>query len=112
MAASLATLEVLEKKDAPTQLRAMGLRFREGVAEQAKRYGIGIRQSGPPQMPTLLFDGDQNWEKGSRFTAEALRHGAYLHPKHNMFFSLAHTERDVDVLLEATDRAFKAIATM
>lgn len=112
MAASLATLEVLEKEDAPTHLTAMGIRFREGVAEQAKRHGVGIRQSGPPQMPTLLFDGDQNWEKGSRFTVEALRHGAYLHPKHNMFFSLAHKERDVDFALEATDRAFKAIATM
>jgi glutamate-1-semialdehyde 2,1-aminomutase len=112
MAASLATLEVLEKEDAPTRLRAMGLRFREGVAEQAKRHEIGIRQSGPPQMPTLLFDGDTNWEKGSRFTVEALRHGAYLHPKHNMFFSLAHTERDVDLVLEATEKAFEAVAAM
>jgi glutamate-1-semialdehyde 2,1-aminomutase len=112
MAASLATLEVLEKEDAPTRMRAMGLRFREGVAEQAKRHGVGIRQSGPPQLPTILFDGDQNWEKGSRFTLEALRHGAYLHPKHNMFFSLAHKERDVDFVLEATEKAFKAIATM
>jgi glutamate-1-semialdehyde 2,1-aminomutase len=44
------------------------------------------------------------------FAAEALRRGVYLHPKHNMFLSLAHTERDVDQALQATDAAFERVA--
>ena len=51
-----------------------------------------------------------DFAKGTLFCAEALAHGAYLHPRHNMFLSLAHTEEDIDRALVATDRAFAAVA--
>ena len=69
-----------------------------------------VRQSGPAAMPLILFDDDAGFEKGMLFTAEALQRGAYLHPRHNMFFSLAHTERDVDLALQATDAGFARVA--
>ncbi len=109
MAAALATLHVLERDDGPRHMREMGLRLREGLAAQAAAAGVGIRQSGPPQMPTLLFDGDADFAKGERFTAEALKRGVYLHPRHNMFLSMAHTPADIDVALEATKAAFAAM---
>ena len=58
MAAALATLDVLESVDGPAHMRAMGQRLRDGIAAQAAEFGIGVRQSGPPQMPTVLFDDD------------------------------------------------------
>ena len=61
-------------------------------------------------MPTLLFKNDPEWRRGHAFCAEALRHGAYLHPKHNMFLSCAHTEADIDQVLEAADAAFRHVA--
>ncbi|WP_425069273.1 hypothetical protein [Reyranella sp.] len=39
-----------------------------------------------------------------------LKHGAHLHPRHNMFLSTAHTEADIDFALEATRKAFEALA--
>ena len=93
-------------------MRAMGQRLRDGLAAQAKRHGVGIRQSGPPQMPTVLFDDDPEFVKGSRFVTEALMRGVYLHPKHNMFLSLAHTADDIDLALEVTDAAFAAVAKL
>lgn len=111
MAAALATLDVLESVDGPKHMRAMGQRLRDGIATQAAEFGIGVRQSGPPQMPTVLFDDDPDCEKGNRFTLEALQHGAYLHPRHNMFLSTAHTEADIDAALEATRAGFKALAS-
>ena len=111
MAAALATLDVLESTDGPTHMRAMGQRLRDGIAAQAAEFGIGVRQSGPPQMPTVLFDDDPDCEKGNRFTLEALKHGAYLHPRHNMFLSTAHTAADIDFALEATRAGFKALAS-
>lgn len=111
MAAALATLDVLESVDGPARMRAMGQRLRDGIAAQAAEFGIGVRQSGPPQMPTVLFDDDPDCEKGNRFTLEALKHGAYLHPRHNMFLSTAHTEADIDFGLEATRAGFKALAS-
>jgi len=110
MAASLATLDVLERENAPARLSAMGERFREGLARQARAVGLGIRQSGPPQMPTVLFDDDPDFAKGERFCIEALARGVYLHPKHNMFLSLAHGEAEIDEALQATQGAFEALA--
>ncbi|MFZ9407038.1 MAG: aminotransferase class III-fold pyridoxal phosphate-dependent enzyme [Burkholderiaceae bacterium] len=110
MAASLATLGVLERENGPARLQALGERFRQGLATQAKAVGLNIRQSGPAQMPTVLFDDDADFARGERFCMEALQRGVYLHPKHNMFLSLAHTESDIDEALQATQGAFEALA--
>jgi glutamate-1-semialdehyde 2,1-aminomutase len=112
MAAALATLDVLQAENGPEHMRQMGQRLRDGIAAQAARHGIGIRQSGPPQMPTILFEDDADYAKGSRFVQEALKRGVYLHPKHNMFLSLAHTAADIDAALAVTDEAFRGVAKL
>jgi glutamate-1-semialdehyde 2,1-aminomutase len=110
MAAAVATLTELRRVDGPARMRALGQRLRDGVAERAARHGLWIDQSGPPQMPTILFADDPEWKRGFAFCAEALRHGAYLHPKHNMFLSCAHTEADIDRVLDAVDAGFRHVA--
>ena len=110
MAAALATLRKLQAVDGIAHMRAMGQRLREGLAQQAAAHGFAIRQSGPPQMPLMLFEDDPGAELGARFCALALARGVYLHPKHNMFLSVAHQAADIDLALEATDRAFAALA--
>ena len=65
-----------------------------------------IRQSGPVQMPLLLFEDDPEFKKAAHFTGEAAKRGAYLHPWHNMFLSAAHREADIREALEITDIAF------
>lgn len=110
MAAALATLDVLERDDGPARMARAGQRLRDGLAAQARRHGVGLRQSGPPQMPMLLFDGDTAFERGLLFCDVALRHGAYLHPRHNLFLSLAHRDEDIDAALAATEVAMAAVA--
>jgi glutamate-1-semialdehyde 2,1-aminomutase len=112
MAAALATLDVLEAESGPEHMRQMGQRLRDGIAAQAHRHGVGVRQSGPPQMPTILFEDDVDYARGARFVLEALHRGVYLHPKHNMFLSLAHTAADIDFALSVTDEAFKIVARL
>jgi glutamate-1-semialdehyde 2,1-aminomutase len=112
MAAALATLDVLEAENGPEHMRQMGQRLRDGIAAQARHHGVGVRQSGPPQMPTILMENDADYAKGSRFVLEALNRGVYLHPKHNMFLSLAHTVEDIDFALSVTDEAFKIVARL
>lgn len=111
MAAALATVEILEKTNAIDHMARMGQRLRDGLSEQAAAYGVAIRQTGPPQMPLILFEDDPDYKRGYCFTTEALQHGVYLHPKHNMFLSAAHTEADIDATLKATDAAFMAVAS-
>ena len=64
MAAARATLRIARETDVPGHIRAMGLRLREGLASLANENGIAIRQSGPPQMPLMLFDADPDVKKG------------------------------------------------
>lgn len=109
MAAARATLRIARETDVPGHIRATGLRLREGLAGLAQREGIAIRQSGPPQMPLMLFEGDVDVRKGRAFCATALRHGAFFHPQHNMFLSSAHQAADIDAALEAASHGFKAV---
>lgn len=110
MAAALATLAKLRDIGAIAIMERMGQRLRDGIAAQAAARGIGLVQSGPPQMPVMLFEDDAERRKGWTFCAEALKRGAYLHATHTMFLSAAHTEADIDRALEATDAALAIVA--
>ncbi|MDF1586263.1 aminotransferase class III-fold pyridoxal phosphate-dependent enzyme [Marinimicrococcus flavescens] len=110
MAAALATLRKLHRIDAVAHMKRLGLMLREGIQAQADALGVGLRQSGPAQLPLILFDDDPVFEKGNLFTVTALQHGVYLHPWHDMFLSAAHTEDDIAIALEATGRALEAVA--
>jgi glutamate-1-semialdehyde 2,1-aminomutase len=110
MAAAIATIGKLRDTGAIARMQAAGERFRNGLQAQAQGYGIGIRQTGPVQMPQILFDDDPDFAKGSLFTTEALKGGLFLHPWHNMFLSAAHTDEDIDAALAITDRAFAVLA--
>ena len=68
-----------------------GQRLRDGLDSQAKSHGLVLKQTGPAQMPTVLFADDPDVEKGRLFTAEALIEYArrdltrYKVPKHVYF---------------------------
>jgi len=106
MAASLATLDVLEREDTVGHMVRMGDALREGIASQALRHGIDVRQTGPSQMPFMSFVGDVDSSMATRFASSALRHGLYLHPRHNWFISGAFSDADLNLALSATDAAF------
>lgn len=110
MAAAIATITALKRDNAIAHMEAMGERFRKGLAKQAKRHGLGLRQTGPAQMPVLLFDDDPERAKGNLFCVEALKRGVYLHPAHTLFLSAAHTVKDIDQALEGTGEALATVA--
>lgn len=110
MAAALKTLEIFERDNTIAHMERMGGKLRDGLAAQAKTHGQALKQTGPVQMPTVLFADDPGLEKGKLFVIEALRGGAWLHPQHNMFLSAAHTDADIDRALQATDAALAAVA--
>lgn len=111
MAAAVATINELKRIDGPALMRRAGERLRRGLSEQADRFGLDLIQSGPAAIPLVQFAGDSKAELGERFCQETLRRGVYLHHKHNMFLSCAHTDDVVDTALNATEDAMKAIST-
>ena len=110
MAASLATLTTLRDQASIAHMTAMGQRLRDGLHRLAAVEGLSLRQTGPVQMPMVLFDDDPDYEIGTAFCAAALEGGAYFHPRHNMFLCAAHTPALIDEGLEAAALGMKAAA--
>ena len=110
MAASLKTLSIIEEIDVVAHISLLGNKLRIGIDQIANNFGVNISQSGPPQMPLILFENDNDFSKGSKFVQYLLSKGIYFHPWHNMFLSLAHTAEDIDLTLDAVDFAMKKIS--
>ncbi len=109
MAAALATFEVHREEGVLERIIAMGERLRTGLDQQATAHGYTLRQTGPAQMPMVLFDEDPAFERVRAFTVRAAAEGVYLHPFHNMFLCGAHGEADIDEALAGTERAFASM---
>src|SRR6266700_2799843 len=109
MAAAIATIGALREQGAIEAMARSGEALRDGILAQARSWDLGVRYTGPPAMPYLTFAGDQDHELAGVFAAQALRGGAYLHPRHNWFVSAALTGDDLALALEATDQAFAAV---
>jgi len=110
MAASLKTLSIIEEIDVVAHISYLGNKLRTGIDQIANNFGVEISQSGPSQMPLILFEHDSDFSKGSKFVQYLLSKGVYFHPWHNMFLSLAHTAEDVDITLDAVEYAMKKIS--
>jgi glutamate-1-semialdehyde 2,1-aminomutase len=109
ISAALATIRILRDTDALAHTQAMGNRLRAGLDEVATRHGFRLRQTGPVQMPMVLVDGDRDLRTGSALCLAALRHGIYLHPRHNMFLCAAHGPAEIDRAIAGVDAAFADI---
>lgn len=109
MAAAIATLNEVKTSGYLEQTEKTGGMLRDGLARQAASYGFGLRQTGPVQMPMILFEDDTDLRLGYCWAAEALTRGVYLHPWHNNFICAALTEDDVNTTLKVTDQAFAAL---
>ena len=109
MAAAIATIAALEEEHAVEAMERAGAELREGILAQAHAWDLPVNYTGPAAMPYLSFAGDEGRQLADVFAAEALRGGAYLHPRHNWFVSAALTGDDLALALKATDRAFAAV---
>ena len=109
MAAAVATIGALRDEQAIPAMHRTGIQLRDGILAQARSWDLAVTYTGPPAMPYLTFAGDQDHQLAAVFTAQALRGGAYLHPRHNWFVSAAMTGDDLALLLTATDQAFAAV---
>jgi glutamate-1-semialdehyde 2,1-aminomutase len=111
MAAAIATLNEIRNSDYLERTERTGSMLRDGLAAQAANHGFSLRQTGPAQMPMILFDDDPDLRLGYCWVTEALTRGVYIHPWHNNFICSALTEQDVKLTLDATDQAFAALKT-
>lgn len=107
MAASLATLKLIRETDYLEHTISLGEALRAGLAEICAEAGLNISQTGPVQMPLIMFNdeaGARDMGTGMQVAAGMVARGIYFHPWHNMFLSAAMTEEDIaDVLTAARE---------
>ncbi len=108
MAAAIATLNQIQSTDYLERTEKTGALLRAGLARQAAAHGFSLRQTGPVQMPMILFDDDPDLRLGYCWTAEALTRGVYIHPWHNNFICAALTEEDVKADLASHGRSVRS----
>jgi glutamate-1-semialdehyde 2,1-aminomutase len=109
MAAAIATITALAEERAVEAMEQAGAALRDGILAQAHSWDLSVNYTGPAAMPYLSFAGDAGHVLADVFAAEALRGGAYLHPRYNWFVSAAITGDDIARALEATDKGFAAV---
>jgi glutamate-1-semialdehyde 2,1-aminomutase len=109
MAAALATLEVIRTTSYLEDMVKLGMVLRAGIDARARAHGFSIRQTGPVQMPILLFDDDPDMRLGAAFAGGMISRGIYFHPWHNMFLCAAMTEDDMAQAIDAADETFAAM---
>lgn len=106
MAAGIETLRLIRETKYLESTVELGNKLRAGLDDQAAAFGFSLRQTGPAQMPQILFHDDADMRLGYAWVASALKHGVYFHPYHNMFLNAAMTAADIDETLKASERAF------
>ncbi|MFD2420323.1 aminotransferase class III-fold pyridoxal phosphate-dependent enzyme [Amycolatopsis pigmentata] len=109
MAAAVATITELGKRDAVGRMAVVGEQLRAGIRASAERYGFAVSSTGPVQIPTLLFTNDTKYQLAKALSYEALARGVYTHPARNWFISAAMTDADLDMALTGLDGAFQAV---
>ena len=113
MAAATATITTLQETGGIAHMHTVGEQLRAGLADRAEAHELGIRQTGPVEIPLLIFDGDSpeklDCPRARMFSAELAERGVYLHPFHNAFLSTALTSEDIEHTVAASDEAFAAV---
>ncbi|MBO0729821.1 MAG: aminotransferase class III-fold pyridoxal phosphate-dependent enzyme [Acidimicrobiaceae bacterium] len=110
MAAAIETLTVLRESDYLEHIIALGERLRAGLDKAASEHGFTLRQTGPVQMPQVLFEGDEDFRVGFAFASGMLERGVYVHPWHNMFLCAAMSDADMDMAITAANGALAEVA--
>lgn len=106
MAAAIETLRILRESDYLERMVALGDQLRAGLQSAAERHGFDFRQSGPVQMPLMLFGDDPDFRTGYAWAEAMVARGVYVHPWHNMFLNAAMTAQDMEFAIAAADAAF------
>ena len=114
MAAGLATIRELERSDALEVADRRAEAIRAGWRELARELGLTVQVTGTSSMLGLSFTDRRIRSVRDSLTADRRRqlafslgllaNGVYLAPSHPGFTSAAHTEADVERVLEASER--------
>jgi glutamate-1-semialdehyde 2,1-aminomutase/spore coat polysaccharide biosynthesis protein SpsF len=110
MAAALATINVLKKRNGVEYMWTLGKKLMQGLTEIVEDEDVKAEVIGVPPLPMLKFT-DKNEPMRDKlknaFYTETTKRGILFHPNHCWFLSLAHTEEDINKTLEVSRESMK-----
>jgi glutamate-1-semialdehyde 2,1-aminomutase len=117
-AAGLAALQVLDQPGIYDRLHHVGDYLRHGLNAIGQLVGEPVQAIGDgPVLQFLFKDGPiRTWrdcitadgKKALQFGYEMIRRGIYCTPGGKIYLSLAHSDSDLDVILERAEQAVRA----
>ena len=123
MTAGIETLKILQEAGTYQRLEALAARLADGLLAAAKAAEVPVYGTRVGSVMTLFFAKGPVTDYASARTADTgrfatyframLEQGVYLAPSQfeATFVSLAHTDEDVSLTLNAAEKAFRAVRT-
>ncbi len=114
MAGAITTLDLIEREGAAEHAFRLGERLIEGMNQLARNHELPAVAYGEPLPPMPFFrfthpDGAVNARVAATFYGHAYEHCVLMHPRHLWFMSLAHTDDDIDRVLDVCDDAMARV---
>ncbi len=114
MAAALTTLSIIDRDRAAEHAWHLGARLIEDLDTIARAHELPAQSYGEPLPPMPFFrfthpDPDASARMSATFYERVYERGVLLHPRHIWFTSLAHTDEDIDRVLDACDDAMSLV---
>ena len=105
---SLVSIETVinevKRRDGIAYQWKLGNRLIKGINAACEDGGLGYRLTGVGPMPTPLMEEEEK-DRCIAMLQGCLARGYYLHPNHPMFFSLSHTEEDIEDTIVAVQES-------
>ena len=108
MAAAQATLLELKKADAANQMTDYGKKLKSSLIEAADEFGYKFIVSGAPAMPYFRL-AEVETKVHFSWIDECVKRGVYMLGYHNHFISTAHSEEDLENVIQVAKEAFTTL---
>jgi glutamate-1-semialdehyde aminotransferase len=110
--AALKTIEILERENVLENIWEKGERFLKKLQAVVDRHDVGAELTGVGPMFYITFKEDETGaHKGKRrdFYTQLIRRGIFFAPYHHSYICFRHTEKDLELALNAIDESFAFI---
>jgi glutamate-1-semialdehyde 2,1-aminomutase len=105
-AAGIATIQKLQRLDAPALFSRLGTELTTGLAKTAAEHGFNLVTSGEPALFYLRIADDDSLMLHQEWVAECVQRGVFITSHHNHFINAALTSEDIGRTLEIAHEAF------
>ena len=110
MAASLKTIEILQRDNILEAIKEKGKVFAKDIKEQIKNSGVDCTFSGEPWMPYITFNKDETgrYKKVRKeFYTQLIRRKVFLQPYHHGYIAYRHSNEDLKYASNMIGEALK-----